>query len=106
MVGRLRPSQRMINSTYQTHLKWMNEAYKQAQEAGKEGEIPVGAVIVDENEQLIAIAHNRKERDFDATAHAEILAIRQASHIKKKIGDWMGVPYTSPLSHAPCVQEQ
>lgn len=99
MVGRLRPSQRMINSTYQTHLKWMNEAYKQAQEAGKEGEIPVGAVIVDENEQLIAIAHNRKERDFDATAHAEILAIRQASHIKK---NWRLDGCTLYVTLEPC----
>ncbi len=56
----------------------MNLALDLAKEAGKQGEIPVGAVIVDDNNQLLAKASNRKQRDKNAIAHAEILAINQA----------------------------
>lgn len=57
----------------------MNEAYKQALMAYEEGEIPVGAVIV-VNNQIIARAHNQTERLSDPTAHAEMLAITAASN--------------------------
>ncbi|MEM1408807.1 MAG: nucleoside deaminase, partial [Bacteroidota bacterium] len=58
---------------------YMNEAYKQALMAYEEGEIPVGAVIV-VNNQIIARAHNQTERLSDPTAHAEMLAITAASN--------------------------
>lgn len=48
------------------------------------GEIAVGAVVVKDGE-VIASAFNSKERDFDVTSHAEILAIREA---EKKLGRW------------------
>ncbi len=67
-----------FTNVYQNHLQWMNLALDLAKEAGKQGEIPVGAVIVDENNQLLAKANNRKQRDKNAIAHAEILAINQA----------------------------
>jgi tRNA(adenine34) deaminase len=66
---------------YLTHRKWMNHALKLAQLAGDAGEVPVGAVIVSTDDQLIAAGENRKERDQDPTAHAEIVAIRAASQI-------------------------
>ncbi|WP_228037010.1 tRNA adenosine(34) deaminase TadA [Cuspidothrix issatschenkoi] len=66
---------------YLTHRKWMNHALKLAQLAGDAGEVPVGAVIVNTDDQLIAAGENRKERDQDPTAHAEIVAIRAASQI-------------------------
>jgi len=50
-----------------------------AKEAGESGEVPVGAILVDPVGNLIAKASNRKERDRDPTAHAEILAIRSAT---------------------------
>ena len=56
----------------------MNLALKLAQSAGKSGDVPVGAVIVDRDNNLISQAANRKEREQDPTAHAEILAIRAA----------------------------
>ncbi len=56
---------------------FMKEALKEAQLAYEKGEIPIGAVVVKER-KVIARAHNLKETLFDATAHAEILAIRQA----------------------------
>lgn len=57
---------------------FMNEAFKQAQIAFEDGEIPVGAVIICKN-KIIARAYNQTERLKDVTAHAEILAITSAS---------------------------
>ena len=57
----------------------MSRALALAQEAGDAGDIPVGAVIVDRVGNFIAEASNRKERDKDPTAHAEILALRAAA---------------------------
>ena len=56
----------------------MKKAIALAQSAGEAGEVPVGAVIIDNNDNLIATAENRRERDKDPTAHAEILALRTA----------------------------
>lgn len=57
----------------------MKEAYKQAQYAKEEGEIPIGAVVVCQN-KVIARAYNQTEKLNDVTAHAEILAITAASN--------------------------
>jgi tRNA(adenine34) deaminase len=57
---------------------FMDFALKAAETAGKSGEVPIGCVIV-LNNQIVATAGNRTLMDRDATAHAEILAIRQAS---------------------------
>ena len=69
------------DAAYLVHRKWMMQALKLAQAAGEAGEVPVGAVIVDVAGNAIAQGQNRKERDFDPTAHAEIIAIRAASKI-------------------------
>lgn len=58
---------------------FMNEALKEAKYALEKGEIPIGAVIVSNN-QIIAKAHNMTETLKDVTAHAEILAITSASN--------------------------
>lgn len=58
--------------------KYMKEALKEAKKAYKKGEVPVGAVIVKNNE-IIARAHNLKELKEDTTKHAEIIAIQKAS---------------------------
>ncbi len=47
--------------------------------AGRAADVPVGAVVLDESGAIIARARNRREADADPTAHAEILAIRQAA---------------------------
>src|SRR3954463_11472307 len=57
---------------------FMDLALKAAENAGKSGEVPIGCVIVLNNE-VVATAANRTLTDRDPTAHAEILAIRQAS---------------------------
>ena len=63
---------------------YMKEALKEAEIAASEGEVPVGAVIVQDGE-IIAKAHNMTEQSKDPTAHAEMLAIRQAS---QRLGGW------------------
>ena len=66
-----------MNSEAQ-HSKWMREAFREAEKAFKEGEVPVGAVVVLHN-RIIGRGHNRVEALQDATAHAEILALTAAS---------------------------
>lgn len=68
----------IADPAYQRHRQWMKRALELASEAGAAGEVPVGAAIVDREGKAIAEACNRKERDKDPTAHAEILAIRAA----------------------------
>ena len=63
---------------YLTHCRWMKYVLRLAHITGKAGEVPVAAVIVDGEGNLVAEAGNRKFREQDPTAHAEILAIRNA----------------------------
>ncbi len=70
-----------IASPYEQHRQWMQRAVSLAQDAGNAGEVPVGAVIIDQKGDLIAQAQNRRERDKDPTAHAEIIALRLASQV-------------------------
>ena len=65
-------------------MNYMEIALEEAKKAYSKGEVPIGAVIVKDN-KIIARAHNLKETLKSAIAHAEILAIEEAS---KKIGDW------------------
>lgn len=78
--------------------KWMTLALEQAQCAKNEGEIPVGAVIVKDGEAL-ALAYNHCERDHDATAHAELLAISEAC---RKVGSWRLSDCTLYVTLEPC----
>ena len=60
-------------------VKFMQRALELAQKAAKEDEVPIGAVIVDPStDSIIAEAYNLSQHTLDATAHAEIEAIRQA----------------------------
>lgn len=64
----------------------MLEALAEARKAAEKGEIPVGAVIVKDGE-IIGRGHNSTETDRDTTAHAEMVAIRQASrHLGETLG--------------------
>lgn len=60
-------------------LYWMKQAFNMAQSALQEGEVPVGAVLVNENDQQIGSGWNQVRQMSDPTAHAEILAIREAA---------------------------
>ena len=74
----------------------MQQAIIQAQKAC--GEIPVGAVIM-RNDEIISTAFNKKEAENDVTAHAEIIAIREAA---KKLGNWRLEDCTMYVTLEPC----
>ena len=78
--------------------KFMTEALRQAQLAAKYGEVPVGAVIV-QDEKIIASAFNRRETNKSALAHAEVLAIEQAC---QKCGGWHLTDCTLYVTLEPC----
>ena len=61
----------------------MLKAFAEANAAATRGEVPVGAVIVSANGEILSFAGNRTIQDHDPTAHAEILAIRAAAQILK-----------------------
>ena len=58
-------------------VKWMHEALNLAKQGAEHGEVPVGAILV-HNQQIIGQGFNEPIGRHDATAHAEIVAIRQA----------------------------
>jgi len=64
------------------------------------GDVPVGAVIVSSSGEIIARAGNQKELLGDPTAHAEVVAIREAS---SALGDWRLNEYTLVVTLEPCV---
>jgi tRNA(adenine34) deaminase len=67
--------------------------------AAESGDVPVGAVILDEAGSVLARAHNRREADRDPTAHAEIVAIRQAA---ATLGGWRLTGLTLVVTLEPC----
>ena len=80
------------------HGEYMKMALAEAENATREGEIPVGAVIVKDGE-IIASAHNNRETTGDATGHAELLAIRKAC---KTLGGWHLEKCTLYVTLEPC----
>ncbi|MEL6815426.1 MAG: tRNA adenosine(34) deaminase TadA [Cyanobacteria bacterium J06598_3] len=78
----------------------MSHALTLAEAAGQAGEVPVAAVVVGPDNQMIAEATNRKERDCDPTAHAEVLALRAAG---KQRGNWHLNDCTLYVTLEPCV---
>jgi tRNA(adenine34) deaminase len=87
----------IVNATSE---HWMEQAIAQARLALTLYEVPIGCVIVHEpSHRIIAAAHNRRETDHDPTAHAEILAMRQAA---TEIGDWRLIDCTLIVTLEPC----
>ena len=64
------------------HKKWMKLAFREAEKAYERGEVPIGAVVV-KNDQMIGRGHNQCESLNDPTAHAEIIAITSATNTIK-----------------------
>lgn len=67
-----------IAPPYEQHKYWMQQAVALAELAGESGEVPVGAIVVDDNNNAISVAQNYRERHHDPTAHAEVVALRLA----------------------------
>jgi tRNA(adenine34) deaminase len=78
---------------------YMTAALELARKAAELGEIPVGAVITDENGTIVGRGYNRRETDRDATAHAEILAIQDAC---KALNRWRLTGCTLYVTLEPC----
>ncbi|MBD2386120.1 tRNA adenosine(34) deaminase TadA [Cylindrospermum sp. FACHB-282] len=84
---------------YLIHRQWMHHALELAKIAGDAGEVPVGAVIIDSTGSLLAEGENRKERDKDPTAHAEVIALRAAA---KSLQSWRLHQCTLYVTLEPC----
>src|SRR6185436_2544737 len=80
-----------------TDEHWMSVALVEAQAAASVGDVPVGAVIAIDD-RIVARGRNRREIDGDPTAHAEIVALREAS---RTLGQWR-VEGTIFVTQEPC----
>ncbi|QYR21619.1 tRNA adenosine(34) deaminase TadA [Paenibacillus sp. sptzw28] len=78
--------------------KWMREAIVEALKAEQIGEVPIGAVIVRGGE-IVGRGHNLRETSLDPTAHAEMIAIREASH---RLEAWRLIDCTLYVTLEPC----
>src|SRR5688572_21731689 len=83
----------------ETDAHWMQMAIDAAKRTADNGEVPVGACIVGSNGELMAVASNLTITNSDPTAHAEILALREAG---KKIGNYRLVGTTAYATIEPC----
>ena len=82
------------------HIKLMQQALTEAGKAGQKGEIPIGAVLVSETGNVITAAHNLVLHLGDPTAHAEILALREAA---QKIMNYRLLNTTLYVTIEPCI---
>ena len=78
----------------------MQQAIAIAQEVKSSGDVPVGALIVNDAGEILSSGKNEREKDNDPTAHAEIVAIRKAS---EKLGSWRLDELTLIVTLEPCV---
>jgi len=82
-----------------SHEQAMRAALQQARLAGESGDVPVGAVVI-YNGEIIAARHNEREATHDPTAHAEVLALRDAASI---LGRWRLDDCDLVVTLEPCV---
>ena len=78
---------------------YMEIALEEAQKAFDEGEVPIGAVVVDDLGNIVSKAHNRRENDKNATYHAELMAIDSACGV---MGGWRLHMCTLYVTLEPC----
>lgn len=78
---------------------YMRLALAEAENALVLGEVPIGAVLIDDKGGVVVQAHNMRETWKDATAHAEVIAIREAG---KKLGHWRLSNCTLYVTVEPC----
>lgn len=89
----------MLEESVRNDEFWMRRAIEAAREAEALNEVPIGACLVDESGELLAVAGNRTRADSDPTAHAEILILRAAA---KKIGNYRLTDATVYTTIEPC----
>lgn len=93
------PALDLENELEVTHRRWMLRALELAEAAGEVGDVPVGAVVIGPGDLVLAEVGNRRERDQDPTAHAEVLALRQAAC---QLGNWHLNDCTLYVTLEPC----
>jgi tRNA(adenine34) deaminase len=77
----------------------MRQALAEAGHAPEHGDVPIGAVLVDDSGEVVGRGHNRREVDGDPTAHAEVLALRAAA---AQVGRWRLTGCTLVVTLEPC----
>ena len=80
------------------HQKYMKQALRQAKKAYENGDVPIGCIIVYDG-KVIARGYNRRNKDKQSLAHAEMMAIKKAS---KVMGDWRLEDCTMYITLEPC----
>ena len=88
-----------MNPKFDKHETFMSRCLKLAKRAETYGEVPIGALVV-HNGEIIAQAYNKREKTFNATGHAELLAIQSAC---KKLGSWRLSSCDLYVSLEPCL---
>lgn len=78
---------------------WMDLALSEAALTAGSGDVPIGAVVLDAEGTVIGRGHNRREADADPTAHAEVLALREAA---ARRGEWRLEGCTLVVTLEPC----
>jgi tRNA(adenine34) deaminase len=82
----------------ETDIRFMQEALVEARAAAAAGEVPIGAVLVHDG-KILTRSGNRTIRDNDPTAHAEIVALREAAHL---LGNYRLADTTLYVTIEPC----
>jgi tRNA(adenine34) deaminase len=82
----------------ETDIQYMQEALTEARSAAAAGEVPIGAVLVHDG-RILARSGNRTIRDCDPTAHAEVVALREAAH---RLGNYRLAGTTLYVTIEPC----
>lgn len=96
----MRRDSSLVPESSLSDVRLMEAALAEAQVAAEDGEVPVGAVITDATGLVIASGHNRTESLKDPTAHAEVLAIREAA---ARTGDWRLSGCVLYVTLEPCI---
>ena len=81
------------------YAEWMSEALSEARLALASGDVPVAAILLDAAGNRLGTGRNEREPSHDPTAHAEIIAIRQAAHAR---GTWHLEDTTLVVTLEPC----
>ena len=81
------------------YAAWMGLALDLAAQAARDGDVPVGAVVVSPSGQVVGEGRNRREADGDPTAHAEVVALRAAA---RALGEWRLEDCTLVVTLEPC----
>lgn len=89
-----------MNQIQEAHEKYMKLALDEAKKAGQNGEVPIGAILVSEDEKILAAAYNSTISLSDPSAHAEILVLREAGH---KLKNYRLINTTVYVTMEPCL---